>query len=98
MSESTFPDVKLKDPVESSKKETTIYTIKVSDYLGPEYISLFNDIARFLIIQISIQTLLVTIDPGAYSLFSADFLILLMFIVIGVMAYWLVFRKIISFV
>lgn len=98
MSESTFPDVKLKDPVETLDKETAIYTIKVSDHLGPEYISLFNDIARFLIIQISIQTLLVTIDPGAYSLFSADFFILLMFIVIGVMAYWLVFRKIISFV
>lgn len=74
-----------------------VYKVKVSDIFGAEYIHMFDDIVRFIIIQVSMQLLLVTVDSSAYSLFSADFFILLMFVVAGVMAYWLIFRKLVVF-
>jgi hypothetical protein len=79
------------------KQIDSIYNIKVSELVGAEYVGMFNDMARFMIIQISIQFLLMTIDPNAYSILSGDFIVLLMFIVVGVMCYWLLFRKIVSF-
>jgi hypothetical protein len=80
-------------PIES------IYTLNVSKKLGnPEYIGMLNDIARFTIIQIAIQFMLVITDPKRFSMFSADFMVLVLFVVVGVMFYWLVFKKIISFV
>lgn len=79
------------------KEEYALYNFNISDSLGKEYVDMFNDMSRFVIIQIAIQTLLMTVDPAAYSLFSADFLVLLLFIITGVLAYWLVFRKFISF-
>jgi hypothetical protein len=70
----------------------SIYEFKVSD---PEYVGMYNDIARFAIIQLSIQFMLVLLDAQRYSIFSIDFLLLLMFMTIGVMLYWLVWRKIV---
>jgi hypothetical protein len=77
----------------------SIYTVNVSNMLGnPEYIGMLNDIARFTIIQIAIQAMLVLTDPRRFSMFSADFIVLVLFVIIGVLFYWLVFKKIISFV
>jgi hypothetical protein len=73
----------------------SIYTLKISD--NPEYVEMFNDIARFTIIQLAIQIMLVLMDPARFSIFSMDFLILLVFVNIGVMLYWLVFRKVVTF-
>ena len=73
----------------------SIYTLKISDNL--EYVEMCNDIARFTIIQLAIQIMLVLMDPTRFSIFSMDFLILLVFVIIGVMLYWLVFRKVIMF-
>ena len=75
----------------------SIYKINVSEIFGREYVELFNDLSRFIIIQIAIQIMLITVDPTSYSLFSTDFLVLLLFVIIGVLTYWLVFKKIISF-
>jgi len=75
----------------------SIFTFNVSNHLGTEYIDMFNDMARFVVIQLAIQLMLVTLDPPKYSFFSLDFLLLVIFIVIGVMLYYLVFRKLVSF-
>lgn len=75
----------------------SVYQIKVSDIFGTENVNMFDDIVRFVIIQISIQILLVTVDPTAYSLFSGDFFTLLLFVIAGVMTYWLIVRKLITF-
>ena len=83
--------------MDSTFPNKSLYQINITESFGPEYVELFNDISRFVIIQIAIQIMLVTVDPTAYSLFSGDFLILLLFVIIGVLTYWLVFRKIISF-
>lgn len=76
---------------------SALYEINISEAIGSEYVGMCNDLARFIIIQFAIQLMLVTIDPARFSIFSADFMLLLLFIVIGVLLYWLVFKKIVSF-
>jgi len=75
----------------------SIFEVDISNTLGKEYVEMFNDIARFLMIQIGIQIMLCMSDPERFSVFTSDFVILLFFIVIGVMFYWLVLRKIVHF-
>jgi hypothetical protein len=75
----------------------SIYEVDITNKFGSEYIDMFNDLARFLIIQIGIQTMLYTMDSDRFSLFSADFAMLLLFVAVGVLFYWLVFKKIVTF-
>lgn len=76
----------------------SIFTFKISHALGPQYVPMADDIARFVMIQVVIQTLLFTLDSKAFPIFSADFILLIMFIVSGVMFYHLVFKKLVQFV
>jgi hypothetical protein len=76
-----------------------VYEINVSEMLGSnEYKGMFEDMARFFFIQFMIQAMLVMMAPDQYKLFAADFLMLLIFVALGVMFYWLVFKKIIHIV
>lgn len=76
----------------------SLYTIKLSEKFGhSEYSNMINDILRFSTIQIAIQIMLVLMDPDRFSLFSIEFMILLMFVIVGVMLYWMVIRKIVVF-
>jgi hypothetical protein len=36
-------------------------------------------------------------DPERYRIFSLDFMLLLLFISLGVTSYWLIFKRIVSF-
>ena len=76
---------------------TSLYTINISKHIGSEYVGLFNDISRFVIIQIAIQMMLCMMEPARFKFFASDFMMLLLFIIIGVMLYWLVFSKFVSF-
>lgn len=76
----------------------SIFQVHISKYMSPEYIGMFNDMSRFLIIQIAIQMMLCTLDPAKFAFFSSDFIMLLIFIVVGVLLYWLIFKKLVSFV
>ena len=75
----------------------SLYVIDISKRIGPEYVNMMNDIARFVTIQVVIQVMLFTMDGKAFPFFSADFLLLTIFIIVGVMAYWLVLKKLIAF-
>lgn len=81
----------------SESQGSSLYEINVSKLVGSEYVGMFNDMARFITIQIAIQLMLYTMSPNKFGFFTADFMMLLLFIVIGVMLYWLVFKKIVSF-
>jgi hypothetical protein len=77
----------------------SLYEINISDMLGSkEYIGMVEDLVRFWSIQLMLQIMLSLMDPDNYKLISSDFFILLLFITIGVMFYWLVFKKLVSFV
>ena len=84
-------------PTFMEPSSAAIYDINISDMLGQEYISMFNDMARFIIIQVAIQLMLCTMNPDRFKFFSGDFFMLLLFVVIGVLMYWLVFKKIFNF-
>lgn len=85
------------DKEQSLFKNQSLYTIDVSSKLGADYIPMMDDIARFVAIQVIIQLLLFTMDSQAFAFFSSDFLLLIVFIVIGVMFYHLVLKKLITF-
>lgn len=72
----------------------SMYTISLGN---EEYAGMVNDMIRFATIQIAIQLMLVLMDPDKFSFFSVDFIILLMFVVIGVMFYWLIIKKFVIF-
>lgn len=71
--------------------------IDITQHMGPEYVPMFNDIARFVVIQIGIQIMLSLTDGDRYPFFSSEFFLLICFIIVGVMLYHLVFQNLVSF-
>lgn len=72
-----------------------IFKLGISRFLGPEYLPMFHDIVRMVCIQITIQLMLFL--SGDSDFFTAQFLLLVVYIVLGVMMYWLTIRRIVSF-
>lgn len=75
----------------------SVWNFDISSKIGPEYADMINDMLRFATIQVAIQIMLVLMDSERFSFFSTDFLLLLMFVLIGVMFYWLVIKKLVIF-
>ena len=74
-------------------KSDTLIDLDVSSYLGDEYIPLLNDLSRMITLQIIIQLMLSLRDPEEYPFFSQHFFELLFYIILGLMTYWLVIKK-----
>ena len=72
--------------------------LDVSTLVGDEYVPLVDDTMRMLTLQIIIQFMLMLRSPKEYSMFSESFFELLFYIVLGLMTYWLVIRKLIKIV
>lgn len=75
-------------------------TVPVTQRLGPEYVPLFHDALRMLCIQATIQLMSHLSQDDAIvarPLLSADFIMLLLYVVLGVMLYWLAVRRLIAF-
>lgn len=76
-----------------------LWLIDAGTTLGKDYVPMANDIMRMVCIQLAIQVMLVLADPtGQTSLLSADFVLLVVYIALGVMLYWLTVRKLFVFV
>lgn len=65
--------------------------------LPVEYIPMINDIARVAIIQIVAQIMFYVANPIENPFWSIPFLQTIFFLLIGVLTYWLVIRKIVTF-
>lgn len=76
---------------------SSLYKIDVSSLLSPEYVPLFDDIARMVLIQITIQLMFYMSNPES-AFVTDDFILLMLYIVLGVCLYWLVFKNLIKFV
>lgn len=74
-------------------KSDTLVDLEVSSYLGDEYLPLLNDLSRMITLQIIIQLMLSLRDPEEYPFFSQHFFELLFYIILGLMTYWLVIKK-----
>ena len=77
----------------SPHKNTSIFTINIPE----EYRSYVEDLSRMIMIQVVANILFNLSNPSKYPFFSSDFAKTLLFIIVGVSAYWLVLRKIITF-
>lgn len=60
-------------------------------------INFINDIVRMTTIQIFIQFLFFINNPTEVVFFSIDFILLVIYIILGVCVYWLVINKLITF-
>jgi hypothetical protein len=65
--------------------------------MGPEYVPLTNDLLRMFTIHVTMQFLYWAMDDtGAVWLFGADFVLLLVFVLLGVTVYHLVVDKLLE--
>jgi hypothetical protein len=74
-----------------------LYTIDISKTMGREYVPVCEDIVRMLLIQITIQTMFY-LSATDRSFLTDEFILLVMYIILGVCLYWLVFRSLVKFV
>jgi hypothetical protein len=81
----------------SNFNEPSLYTVEISKKIGKEYVPLCDDISRMIMIQLTIQFMLYLSNPNSTQYWSSEFVLLLLFIVLGVSLYWLVFRTLIKF-
>ena len=71
-----------------------LYVVNVPN---KEYIEVINDVVRMLTIQFMIQFLFYINNPTEVSFFSTDFLLLIIYVTLGVCVYWLVIKKLLTF-
>ena len=76
-------------------ESSALYTVTLPH---KEYIPLIEDISRMVIVQMTIQFLYYINNKDGEGFFTMDFLLLLIYIILGVCIYWLIFRKSIAFV
>lgn len=73
----------------------SLYTVNLPN---KEYVPMMDDVARMVIIQFTIQFLYYINNKEGEGFFTVDFLLLLVYIVLGVCLYWLILKKIVLFV
>lgn len=73
----------------------SLYTVELPN---KEYVAMMDDVMRMVIIQFTIQFLYYINNKEGEGFFSIDFILLLVYIVLGVCLYWLIFKKTVSFV
>lgn len=81
-----------------NKEGEALVDLKVSENIGDEYVPLADDTLRMLTLQIIIQFMLSLRDSKQYSMLNEGFFELLFYIVLGLMFYWLVIRKLVKIV
>ena len=81
-----------------NKEGDALVDLKVSETIGDEYVPLADDTLRMLTLQIIIQFMLSLRDSKQYSMLKEGFFELLFYIVLGLMFYWLVIRKVVKIV
>lgn len=63
--------------------------------IDKEYIPMINDIIRLSVIQLVAQLLFFMTNPSKNPLFSDIFIQTLFYLLIGIVVYWLIIRKLI---
>lgn len=80
----------------STEDGSAVWSLDLSGLVGKEYIPFVQDVVRMVCIQFTIQLLYHLNAPSGASFFTSDFVMLLVYIVLGVMLYWLVLRKVVA--
>ena len=74
--------------------EDSLYVFQIPN---KDYIDVIDDVFRMVTIQLSIQFLYFLNSSDTVSLFSADFVLLVIYMILGILFYRLVLRKMIAF-
>lgn len=72
-------------------------SIYVIDFTNKEYIDYINDLIRIVVLQIMIQFLYFVNGDKNTSFLSIDFILLIIYLVLGISVYHLIVKKIINF-
>ena len=80
-----------------SSVDDSFFTIDVSNQFGQDAMFALTDVSRMLCIQFTVQSLLFFNDPTCDAFFSVEFVLLSMYVVIGVLVYWLIVRRFVRF-
>lgn len=70
-----------------------MFSIDVSGMFGEEYRSLVFDIIRMLCIHLTIQFMFY-IGSDKVTFFSAEFVVMVLYAILGLMIFWLIVQKI----
>ena len=73
-----------------------MYELDVTEKIGKEYIPMVEDITRMFILQVFVQFMMFIRNPNENGLFDANFIEMLLYIILGLCVYWLVFKKLIK--
>ena len=84
------------DKLVSRGDSSVMYNINVSQYLSKEYIAFLDDVARMVTIQIVIQLMVFLSSPSTNSFFDIRFFEILLYVILGVSAYWLIVKKLVK--
>jgi len=74
--------------------EVSLYVFQIPN---KDYIDVIDDVFRMVTIQLSIQFLYFLNSSDNVSLFSTDFVLLVIYMILGILFYRLVLRKMIAF-
>jgi hypothetical protein len=76
-------------------KQPALFNWRVSEMLGSEYVPITEDILRMLCIQATIQLMsfMSSSDAERPAFWTSDFVLLVVYVILGVMLYWLVLRR-----
>lgn len=80
-----------------ASQHNTLYKIDISGKLGSEYVPLFDDISRMFLIQFTIQ-LMFYLSASDRAFMTDEFVMLVLYVILGIALYWLVFRNVVKFV
>lgn len=72
----------------------SIFTIPITRMLGEEYAPMISDVLRMVCIHFTIQFMMY-VGGSDTSIFSHEFIETLLYIVLGVLVFWLVFKRVI---
>ena len=79
-------------------KQPALFQWRVSSLLGEEYVPVFEDALRMLCIQATIQLMSFMSSPDSErpAFFTSEFMLLIIYVLLGVMLYWLVLRRLLG--
>ena len=73
-----------------------LYTIDLTKSIGSEYAGMIEDILRMVSLQLTIQVMLY-FGNATDKIFTEDLFVLMLYIVLGVMFFWLVVKSLVTF-
>jgi hypothetical protein len=83
--------------IDAKPNPNAFVLLEISERIGPEYVLMFDDFLRMTVIQCTLQLMMYLSNPATTAFLSVEFVLLLVYVMIGVALYWLVFRNILAF-